>query len=113
MLLSSVFLKQRLEQNEQIALLTIRTQERFALFKSELCSFLERKLDLKMYITLLGFAVIKHKREKFALRRSSRSFKKDSKSDLLVFVKKQMIRMRSQRANSRPCKKSRDTVFFI
>ena len=89
-----LFLKERLEQNEQIALFIFsNTRAIHTLWKSDsrflrvgfrLCSFLKRKL--KTYITLFGFAV----RVRNSLFCSRRSFNKSDKSDslLLLFTKR-------------------------
>ena len=69
LLLLSLFLKERLEQNERFALLnffehksdSLFITKRLALFNSGLSFFLKRKLNLKMNITLFGLAFIKPK----------------------------------------------------
>ena len=79
-----LFLKERLEQNEQIALFIFsNTRAIHTLWKSDsrflrvgfrLCSFLKRKL--KTYITLFGFAV----RVRNSLFCSHRSFKRATRA---------------------------------
>ena len=101
----SIFLKQRLEQNERkercalyeraIKSDVLFMKERFTLFRSGLCSFLREnwKLDSQIYITLFGFAFIKKVSEMLLLKRAFRSI-----SLLLLFKKR-------RRENSQPCKK--------
>ena len=77
----------------------LRTQELSALYKRAIRSFWEGenwKLDLQIYIKLLGFFKIKRDRkEQFALLKSV-------KERFARFVKKWAIRKKNQRAESQP-----------